>query len=307
MKLRYVCCLIVLVCALGGGLWLAPLPVNAAGTTTGCNSGPFEWCDWDIKIDFPLDNLRVIYTVRVGHYAAGNIPMVDQYASFDISESCRQQGEKITITNNVAHFAGGYYQCIRPSFADIVTDLTAGQIQLPAACTCKFPAAAFEGDFAAPGRHPLLYRNDGQFYVTMNRQALVTTTLHALSAATLPIDYNSNPWAMAGDARLWSGELGKGIIHFMNVQWSGANGSWFAFLQNPPAASAPDFMTATATDESFLHWSEGAQPTYQASQGAIQIETGSQPFYIGYDPVSDERFIGTMQKLWDDPGCFGSK
>lgn len=283
--------------------WLVWWSFKSALANSGCGPAPFVWCSWDIKIDFPEDRLRVIYTVSVGDYK-GMTPVIIAQQSLDISERCRHLGGAITIKAAVAYFDGGYYECERPSFAEIVRELTDGQAQLPDVCQCKSPAAAFNGSFAEPGRHPLLYREDGQFYVTLTHGGEVAITTLATNTA----QNTSAPWVwrLGDEIRLWSGSLDDTFSHFTQLQLPS---HWFDFLLNSSIGQGPTFMAASSKGVygSFFHWSEGAAPTYQAVKGAAQLQTGSQTFYIGYDPNNSEIFRGAMQNLWDDPGCFGNK
>lgn len=287
----------------------ADKPVHAGvpgSVLQSCNTFPYEWCDWDLKVSFPSSSntILVIYTVRVGHYV-GNIPVVTASLEQDISADCVQVGGPIDITGGMAHFPGnGYYKCKRPSFAETVTELTNGLVQLADFCYCKSPAAAFNGQLAPiPGRYPLLYRQDGQFYVTVDDQASITT-LQAAAPNNSLLSYNSRPWFNLENIRLWSGTLDDGMVHFTHIHFPSG---WFGFLQNPPVNSAPDFVTAAVNfkeKESFLHWSEGNGPTYEPIQGLVELATGAIPFYIGYDPVTGEIFQGQIENLWDDPGCY---
>jgi hypothetical protein len=283
---------------------LALLAMMLPAPATQAASAP-AWAAWGITIDFPSQQLRVIYTAYVG--TNDNPPVVVAWSEEDITASCTVQGPPLMFDGDYAIFDGQtHIECAVPAWRDKIAALAPG---LPAAnrnVVTGDPgfgplwAAADVRLDARTSANPVLDARDiGMVFslpsVRKPNGSVTTQTELALSSGAL----RSPAWAadlVAGN-RMLIGEHGPAIVA-VHEEFG-----WLSFLTKPGWKS---YFTNQVIGMTIGSWVEDPAASWKQSPvPPYQLRTTSQTIYIGYSPSTNARFYGKIRSIRFDPGAKG--
>ena len=251
----------------------ATIPAMAAQTAT-----PDHWIGWGLEVDFPNDQLEVIYTVYVG--IEDPTPRVLASKQRPITEDCNVVGT-LDVVGGSAHFDGSdYIECDVPSWRD---ELLALAPQLPALpddhCWCEagggplFVSADARLDpVSSPNPVIELERTGINFSLPSN--GVNARGRLRLSSGT----YQTPVWAaQSAGNRVLMGQRGPAVVavasHF----------NWLDYLQDQ---GWEQYFNTQVVGSGMGHWTEA--PSVGSRQQAAPYELGTQRdvVYIGYSPTT---------------------
>lgn len=253
------------------------LGVGMVGSETAVAQQPTgdRWATWEVAVDFPNDELLVQLLITIGRTDAktGKESILHTLVK-DLA--CNEHGY-VEILNEVAHFQGdgSYFSCYMPDIAEIVSNMTKGEMQIGAQCDCKNPWALGtvtpeQNPSGAEPLQPIFYRHDIKFSTPL--------TTHGKSQLQFDVD---SVTAYSGNFVL--GQPGYDVY------------AAFEPIPNSPNQSSVlfevDGVALTAAPSTIN------QP--------MNLSTGATEIYIGYDPANDVYFEGLMEKFRLDPACLG--
>lgn len=267
------------------------LPVSAAQATA-----PDHWIGWGLEVEFPNDQLEVIYTVYIG--VEDPKPRVLASAQRPITGDCDIQG-LLEIVNGEAYFDGSdYIQCEVPSWR---AELAALAPQLPPLpddhCWCEagggplFVAVDARLDpVVSPALNPVFETERTGISFSLPSNGVDARGRLRLSSGT----YQTPPWAaQSAGNRVLIGQRGPAVAavatHF----------KWLDYLDQ----GWKPYFTSQVVGPRMGHWTE--EPIVGSRQPAAPYQLGTQRdiVYIGYSPTSGAFFHGALSRALIDPGC----
>jgi len=212
----------------------------------------------------------------------------------DLRELCSIHGA-VTLTDAQANFTGGYIACNLPNFETEVQSYLASASECECAFNLQTPpwvAASFEIFGIIVSKPPLVVVENGFRY------ELSVTPLGSNHYTRWVFDSQNS---LDGPTFPFTGQ---------QTTFTGYNPAWVlptlaldshnAFLHDVAFAQA----AMNTPDYAFLSW----LPTHsQITTPVLDYNVNPSPaiIYIGGQPGSRDRFIGTLDKLTLDPGCRG--
>ncbi|MFN8489475.1 MAG: hypothetical protein U0350_17970 [Caldilineaceae bacterium] len=218
----------------------------------------------------------------------------------DISDQCQLVGtpKSIIITNKIAMFKGGHYECQLPLFANEVQKYTGGGEYK---CQCNYQLATLPFAGARFSVLPPPLKNYTLPLATIDKLRLSTNGVQT----SLSLDqqaFLSNQSLDSSPSNLLSTFIGLKAQPFLNqlANYQGRD----AFLNYPALINA-----AKNPNADVIAWLQGGAPVIGPLPPNLKFELDPNAikFYIGYDPQSGTSFNGWLSDLVDDPGCQGSK
>jgi hypothetical protein len=272
-------CLIVLgaiLAFLGATLPASPAQAvaNAAGTA------------WHLKVDFPDNKLRVVYTL----YDVDGDPLaVTNLTQTDITSTCITQGALSFDANGYALFDGSTaIRCTLPP-------------EPPGMQSCDCPIPFWTGADVRPatsGQNPLIEGTTNgtrEFTVSVPRNGgNVRAGLQLFNQS-----YLSSPWAHTMYTQFAMSSKGPGLVEVANA----LDAEGVSVLDYVPGWESHFASITTANTLDML-----AQPTGATWSTGFPGAPWTHPdfVYIGYSPTSGNYFTGGMKHLEiDPPGCRG--
>lgn len=272
-------CLIVLGIVLTMlGATVAPQQAQAVASADGTA--------WHLKVDFPNNMLRVVYTL----YEVDGDPLtVTNLVQTDITSTCITQGALSFDANGYAIFDGSTaIRCTLPPEPAGVTN-----------CDCPIPFwTAADVRPAFSGQNPLIEgttNNTREFTVSVPRNGNnVRAGLQLFNQS-----YLSAPWAHTMYTQFLLSSKGPGLVEVADA----LDDAGVSVLDYVPGWESHFASIKTANTLDLL-----AQPTGATWSTAFPGSPWTHPdfVYIGYSPTSGNYFTGGLKQLEiDPPGCRG--
>lgn len=231
------------------------------------------WAIWKIKVTFPNNTINTELIVSIGHTTSTGQRVIDMQQTFPVT--CQAVGNP-TVQNNQATFDGSsYFSCEVPSIKEKVLQMTNGQLVIADQCASRkgyvVGSLSLDGNPAlANPKNPLFHRDDILFGLpldTATQQAnIVAKFEQALSGSD---DFAIHP---------------AGHVVAAVFDKTGPNTFTPTFSVNGTALNA----TPATLSQTFLH-----------------LSTLESTVYVGYSPLLNEYYHGTLTSLLVDPHCTG--
>ena len=266
---------------------LAPTPSAAAAQTT------YDSASYELQVDFPGNQIRANMVVRV----TGRINSQPFTQKTVISVKCTAS-QGVRIDNDQARFVSaqqGAIACDLPSFADAVYKLTKGALKLERICACRDPYLAANINLTEDpkwmgnpdDRNPIFYHPDVQFFAPYVDAPGVAATRMNHSGAPQTM---SAPYALQQPLNaIWAGNDAELLLEFADL------GGWHSFLKPYDLSMLP----------SSLFWANGQQLNASGHGALFPATTDAVTIYIGFNPVTQTYFDGTIERLAVDPPHWG--
>ncbi|MEZ4736312.1 MAG: hypothetical protein R3E79_55205 [Caldilineaceae bacterium] len=253
----------------------------------------YDAASYELQVDFPNNQIRANMVVRVTGHVNGS-PSVDTVV---IPVKCTAN-QGVRIDNEQARFVSAYQgaiTCDLPSFAEAVYKLTNGGLKLAAVCTCRDPYLAANLSLTEDSkwtgnpddRNPIFYHPDVQFFAPYVDAPGVAATRMSHSGAPQTV---SAPYALRQSLNaIWAGSNPDLLFAFADF------GGWHSFLQQHNLSTLPGS----------LFWANGQQLNASSRSTDFPATTDAVTIYIGYNPVTNTYFDGTIERLAVDPPHWG--
>lgn len=278
------------------GLLALSQPVKAADP-------PDVWGGWEIQVDAPRNNLRVMFYARVYRQTDKNTAELQGEVAKDITTTCNIFGGP-TIADERITFDGidDYISCPVPNYAEAFAQIE----PLLASCECHLTNDPFVGGDIAPV-YPANPNSQTMSQPVITHEALEFDVIthhptRAYSQLKLFIN-NAGPQVTLQSENF---RIGKAAG---NQLWSGYN----AYIYKPAMTGWKDFLADVFTDvdgghlNGFSMLANNKAPVYDAAPLAPGFDIGyDTTVYIGHNPAGHGTFYeGSMTKVFFDPGCRG--
>lgn len=276
------------------GLILLFMIATFAPTQSAAASQTFyDSASYELQVDFPNNQIRANMVVRVTGHANG-APFVNM---FTIPVKCAAN-QGVRIDNEQARFVSQYkgaIACDLPSFAEAVYKLTNGGLKLESVCACRDPYLAANISLTEDpkwtgnpdDRNPIFYHPDVQFFAPYVDPPNVAATRmnHSGAPQTMSAPYTLQQPLNA----IWAGNDANLLLEFADL------GGWHSFLKQHNLSTLPGS----------LFWANGQQLNASSHSTDFPATTEAVTVYIGYNPVTQTYFDGTIERLAVDPPHWG--
>jgi hypothetical protein len=210
----------------------------------------------------------------------------------DLRELCSIHGA-VTLTDSQANFTDGYIACNLPNFEAEVQNYLASASECECAFTLQTPpwvAATFEVFGWIASKPPLVAVENGFRYEITH----LGSSYHTRWVFDSQNSLDGPPFPLTGQQTTFTGYNPAWVLPTLALDSHNAFLHDVAFTQ--AAMNTPDYA--------FLSW----LPTQSLVTTPVldySVNPSPTTIYIGGEPSSNARFIGTLDKLTLDPGCRG--
>ena len=278
------------------GLLALSQPVKAADP-------PDVWGGWEIQVDAPSNNLRVLFYARVYEQIDNNTAQLRGEVTFDMTATCQVFGGP-TIANEKIEFDGvdDYISCPVPNYAEAFAKIE----ESLASCRCHLTNDPYVGGDIAPV-YPTNPNSQTMTQPVITHEALEFDVIthnptRAYSELKLFID-NTGPQVTQQSENFRIGQAAG------NQLWSGYN----AYIYKSAMTGWKGFLADLFTDVDRTHLNgfsmlvDSNSPVYNAAPLNPGFVIGTDTtVYIGHNPAGPGTFYeGSMTKVVFDPGCRG--